>query len=131
VVSFLPGVVFSVKPDHTSAITFWASYVFFNAIFPKLSHDLPEVRAAYEELLSGAISEDVYQHRCSMARSKVMNMSYGWNNIGFTACGALSLAALAGIGANASTAKNNWGYSVSVAVYVFLRCFRLLRDKLL
>jgi MFS-type transporter involved in bile tolerance (Atg22 family) len=51
-----------------------------------------------------------------MARSKVMNMSYGWNNVGFTACGALSLAALAGIGANDSTAKNNWGYSVSVAV---------------
>jgi MFS-type transporter involved in bile tolerance (Atg22 family) len=100
----------------TSAITFWASYVFFNAIFPKLSHDLPEVRTAHEERQNGAISEDEYQHRCSMARSKVMNMSYGWNNVGFTACGALSLAALAGIGANDSTEKNNWGYSVSVAV---------------
>jgi MFS-type transporter involved in bile tolerance (Atg22 family) len=45
-----------------------------------------------------------------------MNMSYGWNNIGFTICGALSLATLAGIGANDSTAQNNLGYSVSVAV---------------
>lgn len=51
-----------------------------------------------------------------MARSKVMNMSYGWNNVGFTICGALSLGALAGVGANDSTAQNNWGYSVSVAV---------------
>ena len=45
-----------------------------------------------------------------------MNLSYGWNNIGFTICGALSLGALAGLGANNSTAQNNWGYSVSVAV---------------
>jgi MFS-type transporter involved in bile tolerance (Atg22 family) len=97
-------------------VTFWASYVFFNAIFPKLSHDLPEVRHARELLLNGSISEEEFEHRCSMARSKIMNISYVWNNVGFTVCGALSLAALAGIGANDSTAQNNWGYSVSVAV---------------
>lgn len=51
-----------------------------------------------------------------MARSKIMNMSYGWNNVGFTICCALSLAALDGIGASDSVEKNNWGYSVSVAV---------------
>jgi len=99
-----------------SAITFWASYVFFNAIFPKLSHDLPELRVAKEELLNGSISEDEYEYKCSMARSKIMNISYVWNNVGFTACCALSLAALAGVGADYSTAQNNWGYSVSVAV---------------
>jgi MFS-type transporter involved in bile tolerance (Atg22 family) len=97
-------------------ITFWASYVFFNAIFPKVSHDLPEVRTARDDLMSGTISEEVYEHRCSMARSKVMNMSYGWNNVGFVVCCALSLAALAGLHANDSVAQNNWGYSVSVAV---------------
>ncbi|KAH6681508.1 autophagy-related protein 22-like protein [Halenospora varia] len=99
-----------------SSITFWASYVFFNAIFPKLSHDLPEVREARAQLLSGSIDEAQYEHKCSMARSKIMNVSYGWNNVGFTICGALSLAALAGIGANDSVEKNNWGYSVAVAV---------------
>ncbi|KAH8897631.1 MFS general substrate transporter [Thozetella sp. PMI_491] len=99
-----------------SAITFWASYVFFNAIFPKLSHDLPEVRNAHVELTSGTISEEEYERRCSMARSKVMNMSYVWNNVGFTICGALSLAALAGLHADESADQNNWGYSVSVAV---------------
>ena len=51
-----------------------------------------------------------------MARSKIMNMSYVWNNVGFTVCCALSLAALVGVGANNSIAQNNWGYSVSVAV---------------
>lgn len=99
-----------------SSVTFWASYVFFNAIFPKLSHDLPEVRQAREELLNGTIQEEEYERRCSMARSKIMNISYVWNNVGFTICGALSLGALAGIGANNSVAQNNWGYSVSVAV---------------
>jgi MFS-type transporter involved in bile tolerance (Atg22 family) len=99
-----------------SSVTFWASYVFFNAIFPKLSHDLPEARLAREEFLNGQITEDEYELKCSMARSKIMNISYVWNNVGFTVCGALSLAALAGIGANNSTAQNNWGYSVSVAV---------------
>ena len=62
------------------------------------------------------ISEDEYEQKASMARSKIMNISYVWNNIGFTVCGALSLAALAGIGANDSTTQNNWGYSVAVAV---------------
>lgn len=99
-----------------SAITFWSSYVFFNAIFPKLSHDLPEVRNAHDELTDGTITDEEYERRCSMARSKVMNMSYGWNNVGFTTCGALSLAALAGLHADDSTAANNWGYSVAVAV---------------
>ncbi|KAN0115027.1 MFS general substrate transporter [Hyaloscypha variabilis] len=99
-----------------SSVTFWASYVFFNAIFPKLAHDLPEARRAREEFLNGSIKEEEFERRCSMARSKIMNVSYFWNNVGFTICGALSLAALAGIGANDSTAQNNWGYSVSVAV---------------
>ncbi|KAG9234144.1 autophagy-related protein 22-like protein [Amylocarpus encephaloides] len=99
-----------------SSVTFWASYVFFNAIFPKLAHDLPEVRLAREQLLGKTIDEEKYERRCSMARSKIMNLSYGWNNIGFTVCCALSLAALFGIGADDSTEKNNWGYSVSVAV---------------
>jgi MFS-type transporter involved in bile tolerance (Atg22 family) len=98
------------------AIAFWASYVFFNAIFPKISHDLPEVRTAREELLNGSINEDEYEFKCSMARSKIMNLSYVWNNVGFTVCTALSLAALAGIHADDSVAQNNWGYSVSVAV---------------
>jgi MFS-type transporter involved in bile tolerance (Atg22 family) len=81
-----------------------------------LAHDLPEVRIAREEFLKGSIKEEEFEHRCSMARSKIMNLSYGWNNVGFTFCGALSLAALAGVGANDSTQQNNWGYSVSVAV---------------
>jgi hypothetical protein len=60
----------------SAGVTFWASYVFFNAIFPKLSHDLPEVHKAREDLLEGKISEDEYEHRASMARSKIMNISY-------------------------------------------------------
>ncbi|CZR54319.1 related to AUT4-breakdown of autophagic vesicles inside the vacuole [Phialocephala subalpina] len=99
-----------------SSITFWASYVFFNAIFPKLAHDLPESRLAREEFLNGSINEEEFERKCSMARSKIMNISYVWNNIGFTVCGALCLAALAGIGADESTEQNNWGYSVCVAV---------------
>lgn len=97
-------------------VTFWASYVFFNAIFPKLAHDLPETRAAREEFLNGTINEAEFERRCSMSRSKIMNISYVWNNVGFVICTALSLAALKGIGADDSTEKNNWGYSVSVAV---------------
>lgn len=97
-------------------MTFWASYVFFNAIFPKLAHDLPEIHEAREEYLKGNLSEVDYEYKCSITRSKVMNYSYGWNNIGFVVCCALSLAALFGLHADDSVANNNWGYSVSVAV---------------
>ncbi|PQE32026.1 hypothetical protein CJF32_00001627 [Rutstroemia sp. NJR-2017a WRK4] len=99
-----------------SSVTWWASYVFFNAIFPKLADDLPEAHKAREDFAAGAITEDEYDYKSSMARSKVMNISYVWNNVGFTICGALALASLVGIGADDSTQKNNWGYSVSVAV---------------
>ncbi|TAQ83537.1 hypothetical protein B7494_g8137 [Chlorociboria aeruginascens] len=99
-----------------SSVTWWASYVFFNAIFPKLSHDLPEVRNAQEEYSNGKITETEYEYRCSIARSKIMNFSYGWNNVGFTVCCALSLGALFGVGADDSVEQNNWGYSVAVAV---------------
>jgi len=66
--------------------------------------------------LSGKIPEEDYEFKLSIARSKIMNLSYVGNSIGFTICCALSLAALIGVGANDSTAQNNWGYSVSVAV---------------
>lgn len=96
-------------------ITWWASYVFFNAIFPKLAHDLPEIHEARKKRREGEISEEEYERKRSMARSKIMNISYVWNNVGFTICCALSLAALAGVGANDSKEQNNWGYSVAVA----------------
>ncbi|TVY37234.1 Autophagy-related protein [Lachnellula subtilissima] len=99
-----------------SSITWCASYVFFNAIFPKLAHDLPEARTAREELLNGTIDEEQYERKCSMARSKIMNISYGWNNFGFVVCCALSLGALFGVHADDGILQNNWGYSVSVAV---------------
>lgn len=102
--------------DQLIGITWWSSYVFFNAIFPKLAHDIPEARIAREELLNGTIDEEQYERKCSMARSKIMNISYGWNNVGFVICCALSLAALFGVHADDGTAQNNWGYSVSVAV---------------
>lgn len=59
----------------SSGVTFWASYVFFNAIFPKLSHDLPEAREAHAKLLNRVIDEEEYERRCSLVRSKVMNHS--------------------------------------------------------
>jgi len=45
-----------------------------------------------------------------------MNVSYGWNNVGFVICCALSLGALFGVHADDGVEQNNWGYSVSVAV---------------
>lgn len=74
------------------------------------------MREAHAKLLDGAVTEDEYERRCSLTRSKVMSHSYGWNNCGFTICCALSLAALLGLHADDSTAANNWGYSVAVAV---------------
>jgi MFS-type transporter involved in bile tolerance (Atg22 family) len=71
---------------------------------------------AKEEFLNQSISEEEYEYRCSIARSKIMNLSYGWNNVGFTVCCALSLAALFGIGADDSVDQNNRGYSAAVAV---------------
>lgn len=97
-------------------VTWWASYVFFNAVFPKLAHDLPEVHKAREDYLNGSLTEDEYEYKTSMARSKIMNVSWIFNNVGFVIACALSLAALAGVHANDSVEQNNWGYSVSVAV---------------
>lgn len=97
-------------------ITWWASYVFFNAIFPKLAHDLPEVHHAREQLNEGKITKNEFGQIASIQRSRIMNMSYFWNNVGFVVCCGLSLAALFGLHADDSVENNNWGYSVSVAV---------------
>lgn len=51
-----------------------------------------------------------------MARSKIMNVSWIWNNVGFCICCALSLGALFGVHADDSAEQNNWGYSISVAL---------------
>lgn len=85
-------------------------------MFPKLANDLPEVHKAREDYVNGNLTEEEYEYKASMARSKIMNISWVFNNVGFVIACALSLAALAGLHANDSVANNNWGYSVSVAV---------------
>lgn len=76
-----------------SSVAWWTSYVFFNAIFPKLSNDLPEVHEAERKLREEVISGEEFERAATMARTKIMNISYVWNNVGFTACCAVSLAA--------------------------------------
>ena len=102
--------------DSNTGITWWASYVFFNAVFPKLADDLPEVHRARQQLENGEITEEEYGFQNSIARSKVMNISWVWNNVGFIIVCALTLGALFGVHANDGTAQNNWGYSISVAI---------------
>lgn len=97
-------------------MTWWVSYVFFNAVFPKLAHDLPEVHKAKEDLLNGTITKEEFEYTCSIQRSRIVNISWAYNNIGFLICCALSLAALFGLHAEDSVANNNWGYSVALAV---------------
>ncbi|KAG9247227.1 autophagy-related protein 22-like protein, partial [Calycina marina] len=99
-----------------SSVTWWVSYVFFNAVFPKLANDLPEVHKAREELLRGIITQQQFDYTCSIQRSRIVNISWAWNNIGFLVCCALSLAALFGLHADDSVANNNWGYSVALAI---------------
>jgi len=97
-------------------VTWWASYVFFNAIFPKLAHDLPEVHKAREDLLNGTITKEEYEYTCSIQRSRIMNISWAWNNFGAVICLALALGALFGLHSEDSVSANNWGYSVSLAI---------------
>jgi MFS-type transporter involved in bile tolerance (Atg22 family) len=104
------------NPGCGIGVTWWASYVFFNAVFPKLAHDLPEARRVKEQFVNGEITEDEYELQTSMARSKIMNMSWIWNNVGFCIVCAITLGALFAVHANDGTAQNNWGYSISVAV---------------
>lgn len=98
-------------------ITTWnVCYAFFNAVFPKLADDLPEVQKAKEDRLNGSITKEQCEYTSSIQRSRIMNISWAWNNIGFIICCLLSLATLFGLHAEDSTAANNWGYSVSLAV---------------
>lgn len=85
-------------------------------MFPKLAHDLPEAHRARERFEAGEITEEEYEFETSMARSKVMNISWIFNNVGFCAVCLLALGALYGVHANDGTDQNNWGYSISVAV---------------
>lgn len=90
--------------------------MFYNAVFPKLASDTIEVHKAREDFAAGKTTEVEYEYACSINRSRIMNISWVWNNIGFLICCALSLAVLAGLHAEDSVSANNWGYSVSLAV---------------
>lgn len=85
-------------------------------MFPKLANDLPESHRAKEQFENGEITEEECDFATSMARSKVMNISWIWNNIGFCIVCALSLGALFGVKADEGIEQNNWGYSISVAI---------------
>ncbi|KAF4309005.1 putative autophagy-related protein 22 protein [Botryosphaeria dothidea] len=99
-----------------SNITFWIAYVFFNALFPKLAADQPEALHVLAQKENGSISPQEYETRIQLIRSKIINRSWGWNNIGFSSGAALTLGILKGLDASSSISLNNLGYSVSVAV---------------
>ncbi|EKG16177.1 hypothetical protein MPH_06614 [Macrophomina phaseolina MS6] len=99
-----------------SNITFWTSYVFFNALFPKLAADQPAAIAAQEQLEAGQMSAAEHRTRIQLTRSRILNRSWFFNNVGFCACGALTVGILAGLDAQSSVSRNNLGYSVAVAV---------------
>ncbi|EOD47296.1 putative autophagy-related protein 22 protein [Neofusicoccum parvum UCRNP2] len=97
-------------------ITFWIAYVFFNALFPKVAADQPEALHALEQKENGSITPKDYETRMQLVRSKIINRSWGWNNVGFSSGAALTLGILKGLHASDSVSLNNLGYSVCVAV---------------
>jgi MFS-type transporter involved in bile tolerance (Atg22 family) len=99
----------------------WAiSFTFFVALFPKLAADQPVSIKAQNDRNDGRISDSECDARLETERSKIMNHSWAWNNVGAMIGACLCVAALKGINADASTENNNLGYSVCVALFAGL-----------
>ncbi|KAH8201231.1 hypothetical protein TruAng_004621 [Truncatella angustata] len=94
----------------------WAiSFTFFVAMFPKIAEDQPAAVDALNDKNNNLISGAEYTAKMETERSKTMNLSWAWNNVGAMVSCCLSLATLKGLDADASLENNNWGYSVCVA----------------
>lgn len=96
-------------------IAYQTTLTFWTAAFPGLARNTPALRAKAEQLTSGDISREEYDHADSMKRNELSNVAFGVQSLGEIVILAVIVGIMFGLRVNDSESNNNWGLSVLIA----------------
>lgn len=96
-------------------IAYQATYTFWNAAFPSLARNTPEMQEKGEAYVAGAISRDDYDYANSLMRSRLANIAYCIQSFAEVIILAIIIGIMFGLKVQDSVANNNWGLSALIA----------------
>ncbi|KAG8982054.1 hypothetical protein FRC05_000196 [Tulasnella sp. 425] len=92
-------------------ISFQICWTFWVAAFPGLARSTPVLRAVATAYKDGTLSRAEFEHKDSMKRNEISNMSFAVGSAGSLVVIAIGVGMFFAMHVNDSTQKNNWGLS--------------------
>ena len=96
-------------------IAYQTTYTFWNAAFPGLARNTPEMKEKAEAYVAGNITRDEYYYADSLMRSRLANVAFIIQSITEVITLAIIIGMMFGIKVRDSVDNNNWGLSVIIA----------------
>ena len=96
-------------------IAYQLTFTFWNAAFPGLARNTPEMKDKADSYVAGTITRDEYDYADSIMRSRLANVAYIIQSFAEVIILAVIIGIMFGLKVTASEANNNWGFSVLIA----------------
>jgi MFS-type transporter involved in bile tolerance (Atg22 family) len=97
-------------------IAYQVAFTFWNAAFPSLARNTPEVKAKAEAYVAGTITRQEYDYADSLMRSRLSNVAYVIQSVAEVIVLAIIIGVMFALKVKQSEANNNWGLSVIIAI---------------
>jgi MFS-type transporter involved in bile tolerance (Atg22 family) len=96
-------------------IAYQTTFTFWNAAFPGLARNTPEMKEKADAYVAGTITRDEYNYADSLMRSRLANVAYCIQSLAEVFILAIIIGIMFGLKVKDSDANNNWGLSVIIA----------------
>lgn len=96
-------------------IAYQMTFTFWNAAFPGLARNTPQMKAKADAYVSGDITRDEYDYADSLMRGRLANVAYCIQSATEAITLAIVIGIMFGLKTRESDANNNWGLSVTIA----------------
>ena len=96
-------------------IAYQLTFTFWNAAFPGLARNTPEMKDKADSYIAGAITRDEYDYADSMTRSRLANVAFLIQSFVEVVILAVIIGIMFSLKVTESEANNNWGFSVIIA----------------
>ncbi|KAI0403562.1 putative autophagy protein [Xylaria palmicola] len=96
-------------------VAYQAAYTFWNAAFPGLARNTPEMEEKADAYVAGTITRDEYDYADSLTRSRLVNVAYVIQSFAEIVILAIMIGMMFGLRVRESEANNDLGLSAIIA----------------
>ncbi|TVY42175.1 Autophagy-related protein [Lachnellula occidentalis] len=95
-------------------VVYQTTFTFWNAAFPGLARNTPEMKDKADAYIAGTITRDEYNYADSLMRSRLANVALCIQSLAEVFMLAIIIGIMFGLKVKDSDANNNWGLSVII-----------------